>query len=157
VLQTEYSVLYRQHAEESLPTLRELGISFVAYAPLGRSWLSGRVQRLDDIPADDRRRDHPRFHESNFAKNLELVRRIEAIAKEKRCTPAQLALAWLLAQGPDIVPIPGTKRKDRLEENVKALDVRLDARDAERIAAAIPTGAAAGTRYPEAQLKGVHI
>jgi len=156
-LQSEFSLLYRVEAEATLPTLRELGISFVAYSPLGRSWLSGRVQRLDDIPADDRRRDHPRFHESNFAKNLELVRRIEAIAKEKRCTPAQLALAWLLAQGPDIVPIPGTKRKDRLEENVKALDVRLDARDAERIAAAIPTGAAAGTRYPEAQLKGVHI
>src|SRR5439155_9039114 len=122
-LQSEFSLLYRVEAEATLPTLRELGISFVAYAPLGRSWLSGRVQRLDDIPADDRRRDHPRFHESNFAKNLELVRRIEAIAKEKRCTPAQLALAWLLAQGPDIVPIPGTKRKDRLEENVKALDV----------------------------------
>ena len=156
-LQSEFSLLYRVEAEATLPTLRELGISFVAYSPLGRSWLSGRVQRLDDIPPDDRRRDHPRFQEANFAKNLELVRRIEAIAKEKHCTPAQLALAWLLAQGPDVVPIPGTKRKDRLEENVKALDVRLDARDTERISAAIPTGAAAGTRYPEAQLKGVHI
>jgi len=156
-LQSEFSLLYRVEAEATLPTLRELGISFVAYSPLGRSWLSGRVQRLDDIPPDDRRRDHPRFQEANFAQNLELVRRIEAIAKEKRCTPAQLALAWLLAQGPDVVPIPGTKRKDRLEENVKALDVRLDARDTERISAAIPTGSAAGTRYPEAQLKGVHI
>jgi aryl-alcohol dehydrogenase-like predicted oxidoreductase len=156
-LQSEFSLLYRAEAEATLPTLRELGISFVAYSPLGRSWLSGRVQRLDDIPPDDRRRDHPRFQEANFAKNLELVHRIEAIAKEKRCTPAQLALAWLLAQGRDVVPIPGTKRKDRLEENVRALDVRLDTRDTERISAAIPTGAAAGTRYPEAQLKGVHI
>ena len=156
-LQSEFSLLYRAEAEATLPTLRELGISFVAYSPLGRSWLSGRVQRLEDIPSDDRRRDHPRFHEANFAKNLELVHRIEAIAKERECTPAQLALAWLLAQGPDVVPIPGTKRKERLDENVRAAGVRLDARDVERIAAAIPAGAAAGTRYPEAQLKGVHI
>jgi aryl-alcohol dehydrogenase-like predicted oxidoreductase len=156
-LQSEFSLLYRAEAEATLPTLRELGISFVAYSPLGRSWLSGRVQRLEDIPSDDRRRDHPRFHEANFGKNLDLVHRIEAIAKEKHCTPAQLALAWLLAQGPDVIPIPGTKRKERLDENVKALEVRLDAGDAERIAAAIPVGAAAGTRYPEAQLKGVHI
>jgi aryl-alcohol dehydrogenase-like predicted oxidoreductase len=156
-LQSEFSLLYRVEAEATLPTLRELGISFVAYSPLGRSWLSGRVQRLEDIPSDDRRRDHPRFHEANFAKNLELVHRIETIAKERSCTPAQLALAWLLAQGPDVVPIPGTKRRERLDENVKAADVRLDARDVERIAAAVPAGAAAGTRYPEAQLKGVHI
>jgi aryl-alcohol dehydrogenase-like predicted oxidoreductase len=156
-LQSEFSLLYRVQAEEMLPTLRELGISFVAYSPLGRSWLTGRVGSLGDIPADDRRRDHPRFQDAHFAKNLELVRQIEPIAKEKNCTPGQLALAWLLAQGPDIVPIPGTKRTERLEENVKAASVRLDARDAERIAAAIPSGAAAGTRYPEAQMKGVHI
>jgi len=156
-LQSEFSLLYRIEAEAMLPTLRELGISFVAYSPLGRSWLTGRVGSVGDIPADDRRRDHPRFQDAHFAKNLELVRRIEPIAKEKNCTPGQLALAWLLAQGSDIVPIPGTKRKDRLEENVRATDVRLDARDAERIAAAIPSGAAAGTRYPEAQMKGVHI
>ena len=156
-LQSEFSLLYRVEAEELLPTLRELGISFIAYSPLGRSWLTGRVGSLGDIPADDRRRDHPRFHDAHFAKNLELVRRIEPIAKEKSCTPGQLALAWLLAQGRDIVPIPGTKRKERLKENVNAASVRLDARDAERIAAAIPAGAAAGTRYPEAQLKGVHI
>jgi aryl-alcohol dehydrogenase-like predicted oxidoreductase len=156
-LQSEFSLLYRVEAESTLPTLRELGISFVAYSPLGRSWLSGRVQRLDDIPSDDRRRDHPRFHEANFAKNLELVHRIEQIAKERNCTPAQLALAWLLAQGSDVVPIPGTKRRERLDENIKAADVRLAAGDVERIAAAIPAGAAAGTRYPEAQLKGVHI
>jgi aryl-alcohol dehydrogenase-like predicted oxidoreductase len=156
-LQSEFSLLYRIEAEEMLPTLRELGISFVAYSPLGRSWLTGRVGSLGDIPADDRRRDHPRFQDAHFTKNLELVRRIEPIAKEKNCTPGQLALAWLLAQGPDIVPIPGTKRKERLEENLKAASVRLDARDAERISAAIPAGAAAGTRYPEAQMKGVHI
>jgi aryl-alcohol dehydrogenase-like predicted oxidoreductase len=156
-LQSEFSLLYRVEAGEMLPTLRELGISFVAYSPLGRSWLTGRVGSLGDIPADDRRRDHPRFQDAHFTKNLELVRRIEPIAKEKNCTPGQLALAWLLAQGPDIVPIPGTKRKERLEENLKAASVRLDARDAERISAAIPAGAAAGTRYPEAQMKGVHI
>src|SRR5262249_36847178 len=156
-LQSEFSLLYRVEAEAILPTLRELGISFVAYSPLGRSWLTGRVGSLGDIPSDDRRRDHPRFLEANFAKNLELVRQLEPIAKEQGCTPGQLALAWLLAQGPDIVPIPGTKRKERLEENVQAASLRLDARAAERIAAAIPSGAAAGTRYPEAQMKGVHI
>jgi len=146
-LQSEFSLLYRVEAEAMLPTLRELGISFVAYSPLGRSWLSGRVESLGD----------PRFQESNFAKNLALVRRIEPIAKENNCTLAQLALAWLLAQGQDIFPIPGTKRKDRLEENVKALAVQLDARDVGRISGAIPAGAAAGTRYPEAQMKGVGI
>jgi aryl-alcohol dehydrogenase-like predicted oxidoreductase len=156
-VQSEYSLLYRVEAEATLPTLRELGISFVAYSPLGRSWLSGKVHSLDDIPSDDRRRDHPRFQEANFAKNLDLVKRIETIAKEKGCTPAQLALAWLLSLGADIVPIPDTKRHERLEENVQALGVRLDARDAERIGAAIPAGAASGTRYPEAQMKGVHI
>ena len=156
-LQSEFSLLYRVEAEEMLPTLRELRISFVAYSPLGRSWLTGRVESLADIPADDRRRDHPRFQDAHFARNLELVQRIEPIAKEKNCTPGQLALAWLLAQGPDIVPIPGTKRKERLEENVQAASMRLDARDVERIAGAIPSGAAAGTRYPEAQMKGVHI
>src|SRR5438309_841286 len=156
-LQSEGSRLYRVEAEEMPPTLRELRSSFVAHSPLGHSWLTGRVESLADIPADDRRRDHPRFQDAHFARNLELVQRIEPIAKEKSCTPGQLALAWLLAQGRDIVPIPGTKRKERLEENVNAASVRLDARDAERIAAAIPAGAAAGTRYPEAQLKGVHI
>jgi aryl-alcohol dehydrogenase-like predicted oxidoreductase len=156
-LQSEYSLLYRVEAEATLPTLRELGISFVAYSPLGRSWLSGRVQALADIPSDDRRRDHPRFQEANFAKNLELVSRLEPIAKAKGCTPAQLALAWLLAQGPDIVPIPGTKRRERLEENVQAASVSLDPSEVARITAAIPSGAASGTRYPEAQMKGVHI
>jgi aryl-alcohol dehydrogenase-like predicted oxidoreductase len=156
-LQSEYSLLYRQEAEETLPTLRELGISFVAYSPLGRSLLTGRVQGAGDIPPDDRRRDHPRFQDENLVKNLELVHRIEAIAREKRCTPAQLVLAWLLAQGPDIVPIPGTKRTARLEENVGAVDVRLSAEDVKRISAAAPTGAAAGLRYPAPAMKAVYL
>src|SRR5262249_9817393 len=160
-LQSEFSLLYPVEAEGILPTLRALGVSFGAHSPLGRSWLTGRVDSLGAIPSDDRRRDHPRFQEANFAKNLELVRRIEPIAREKDCTPGQLALAWLLAQGPDVVPIPGTKRKERLEENVKAASLRLDGRDVERMPEATPAGAragaAAGTRYPEPQMKGVHI
>src|SRR2546429_185907 len=156
-VQTEYSLLYRSEAEETLPTLRELGASFVAYAPLGRSLLTGRVTRVADIPQDDRRRDHPRFKDENLACNVELVRRIERIAQEKRCTPAQLALAWLLAQGPDVVPIPGTKRKERLEENLGALKVELSAEDVKRISEAVPAGVAAGARYPEAALKAVYL
>ncbi len=156
-LQSEFSLLYRTEAEETLPTLRERGISFVAYSPLGRSLLAGRVRSADQIPQDDRRRDHPRFKDGNLEKNLELVRRVEAIAREKRCTPAQLALAWLLARGPDIVPIPGTKRKDRLEENAGAVDVALSAEDVERLSAAVPPGAAAGERYPAPQLKAVYL
>jgi aryl-alcohol dehydrogenase-like predicted oxidoreductase len=156
-LQSEYSLLYRTEAEETLPTLRELGISFVAYSPLGRSLLTGRVQSASEIPSDDRRRDHPRFQDENFAKNRELVRRIEAIAKDKTCSPAQLVLAWLLAQGPDIVPIPGTKRKERVEENVGAVDVRLGAEDVKRISAAVPVGAAAGLRYPVPAMKAVYL
>src|SRR5438445_561078 len=129
----------------------------VAHAPLGRSLLTGRVTRVADIPQDDRRRDHPRFKDENLLRNVELVRRIERIAQEKRCTPAQLALAWLLAQGPDVVPIPGTKRKERLEENLGALKVELSAEDVKRIAEAVPAGVAAGARYPEAALKAVYL
>jgi aryl-alcohol dehydrogenase-like predicted oxidoreductase len=156
-VQNEYSLLYRTEAEQTLPTCRELGIAFIAYAPLGRGFLTGRLQSPADIPEGDRRREHPRFQDGNFARNLELVHRIEAIAKEKRCTPAQLVLAWLLAQGQDIVPIPGTKRSERLDENAGALGVQLDARDVERIRAAVPPGAVAGSRYPEAQMKGVYL
>jgi aryl-alcohol dehydrogenase-like predicted oxidoreductase len=156
-VQSEFSLLYRTEAEETLPTLRERGISFVAYSPLGRSLLTGSVRRVEEIPEDDRRRDHPRFQGENLARNVELVRRVEAIAREKKCSPGQLALAWLLAQGQDIVPIPGTKRRERVDENLGALDVRLDAADAARIAAAVPRGAAAGTRYPESQMKAVYV
>ena len=156
-LQSEYSLLYRKEAEEILPTLRELGIAFVAYSPLGRSFLTGQVHKVEDIPEGDRRRDHPRFQGENLTKNAELVKRVESMAREKGCTPSQLVLAWLLAQGKDIVPIPGTKRVDRLEENVGALSVRLSADDVRRISEAVPVDAAAGLRYPEAQLKAVFI
>jgi aryl-alcohol dehydrogenase-like predicted oxidoreductase len=156
-LQSEFSLLYRTEAEETLPTLRERGISFVAYSPLGRSLLAGRVRSASEIPQDDRRRDHPRFKDGNLEKNLELVRRVEALAREKRCTPAQLALAWLLARGPDIVPIPRTKRKDRLEENAGAVDVALSAEEVTRLSDAVPAGAAAGERYPAPQLKAVYL
>jgi aryl-alcohol dehydrogenase-like predicted oxidoreductase len=157
VLQTEYSVLYRQHAEESLPTLRELGISFVAYAPLGRSLLTGQIQKPQDIPEGDRRFGHPRFQGQNLVQNLELVKRIESLARDKGCTPGQLVLAWLLAQGEDVVAIPGTKRLDRLQENLGALEVQLSAEEVRRIGETVPTGAAAGPRYPEAMMKGLHI
>jgi aryl-alcohol dehydrogenase-like predicted oxidoreductase len=156
-LQSEYSILYRQQAEETLPTLRELGISFVAYSPLGRSLLTGQVQKPADIPEGDRRLAHPRFQGQNLVQNIELVHRLEAIARERGCTPGQLVLAWLLAQGPEVVAIPGTKRLDRLQENLGALSVSLSPADVARIGEAVPKGAAAGPRYPEAQLKGVHI
>lgn len=156
-VQSEYSLLYRQEAESTLPTCRELGITFVAYSPLGRSLLTGQVQKPEDIPDGDRRRDHPRFRSENLVRNVEIVRRVEAIAAERGVTTTQLALAWLLAQGPDIVPIPGTKRPDRLEENLGALAVSLDDRDVERISAAAPAGAAAGPRYPEAQMRTVYL
>jgi aryl-alcohol dehydrogenase-like predicted oxidoreductase len=156
-VQMEYSLLYRTEAEEVLATCRELGVALVAYSPLGRSLLTGRVQGRADIPADDRRRDHPRFHGQNLARNLELVRRLEAIARDLGCTPAQLALAWLLARGPDVVPIPGTKRRERVDENLGALDVRLGPADLARIEEAVPPGAAAGARYPEPQMKAVYL
>ena len=156
-LQSEYSLLYRKEAEEILPTLRDLGIAFVAYSPLGRSFLAGQVHKVEDIPEGDRRRDHPRFQGENLTRNAELIGRVERIARDKGCTPSQLVLAWLLAQGSDVVPIPGTKRVDRLEENAGALAVRLSTDDVARIAEAVPVDAAAGLRYPEAQLKAVYI
>jgi aryl-alcohol dehydrogenase-like predicted oxidoreductase len=156
-LQIEYSLLYRVEAEETLPTLRELGISLVAYSPLGRSLLTGQVHKVADIPEDDRRRAHPRFEEKNLQRNVEFVKKVEQFAREKGCTPGQLVLAWLLARGRDIVPIPGTKRRERLEENVAAFDVRLTAEDVARIADAVPAGAVAGLRYPEPLMKGVYL
>ena len=156
-LQSEYSVLYRAEAEQTLPTLRELGISFVAYSPLGRSLLTGQIQKPQDIPAGDRRLAHPRFQGQNLVQNLELVHRLEELAQSRGCTPGQLVLAWLLAQGPDVVAIPGTKRIDRLQENLGALNVQLTAADVARIAEAVPADAAAGPRYPEAMMKGVYL
>jgi len=148
-LQTEYSLWTRDPEEEILATCRELGIGFVAYSPLGRGFLTGQFRRFEDLPADDYRRNSPRFQGENFQKNLDLVRRVEEIAKEKGVKPSQLALAWVLAQGEDIVPIPGTKRRTYLEENVAALDLKLTAEDLRRIEEIFPQGAASGQRYPE--------
>jgi aryl-alcohol dehydrogenase-like predicted oxidoreductase len=156
-VQSEYSLLYRRDAEETLKTTRELGISYIAYSPLGRSLLTGAVRSTADIPEGDGRGRHPRFAADNLARNLSLVAAIEAMALAKGCTPGQVALAWLLAQGPDIVPIPGTKHADRLDQNLAALDVQLSADEVAKLSAALPPGAAAGTRYAEAQLKAVYL
>jgi aryl-alcohol dehydrogenase-like predicted oxidoreductase len=154
-VQTEYSLLYRTEAEETRQTTRPLGIAFFAYSPLGRGFLTGALKSLDDI--DGRRAQHPRFQAEHFAHNRALVGKIEAIAAEKGCTPGQLTLAWLLAQGDDVIAIPGTRYKHRLDENVGALGVTLSPGDVARISAAVPKGAASGTRYPEAGMKGVYI
>ena len=156
-LQSEFSLLYRVEAEETLPVLRELGISFVAYSPLGRSLLTGSTHTAAEIPPDDRRRDHPRFQDENLQKNLDLVRPLLDMAKQKGCTPGQLALAWLLARGRDIVPIPGTKRKARLDENAGAAQVSLTPAEVSALQDAVPVGAAAGTRYPVPAMKSVYI
>ena len=151
-LQTEYSLWSRDPEDEVLPTCRELGIGFVAYSPLGRGFLTGQIKRFEDLAADDYRRHMPRFQGDNFQRNIELVRRIEAIAAEKRSRPSQLALAWVLAQGEDIVPIFGTKRRAYLEENLAALNVKLTARDLNRISEVAPHGVAAGARFSEAMM-----
>ena len=156
-LQTEYSLWTRDPEDGILDVCRELGIGFVAYSPLGRGFLTGRFRSLDDLPADDYRRHAPRFQGENFQKNLELVKHVEELAKQKGCTPAQIGLAWVLAQGPDIVPIPGTKRRKYLEENTGALDVQLTPEDLRRIDEIAPKGVAAGERYPEASMKSVNI
>jgi aryl-alcohol dehydrogenase-like predicted oxidoreductase len=148
-LQTEYSLWSRDPEDEVLPTVRELGIGFVAYSPLGRGFLSGRIRSADDLDPDDFRHDHPRFRGENFERNLELVARVDEIAEEKGVTSAQLALAWVLHQGDDIVPIPGTKHVRYLEENVAAVDVELTADDLARIEEAFPKGATAGERYAD--------
>ncbi|MGP0088408.1 MAG: aldo/keto reductase [Xanthobacteraceae bacterium] len=156
-VQNEYSLLYRAEAEETLPTTRPLGIALVAYSPLGRGLLTAKLDDPAALSESDARRRHPRFAEENLAHNIVLVQRIEAIAREKGCTPAQLVLAWLLAQGKDVVPIPGTKRKERLLENIGALSVSLSDSDIARISDAIPVGAVAGMRYPETQMKSVYL
>ena len=148
-LQTEYSLWTRDPEDGILATCRELGIGFVAYSPLGRGFLTGQFKRFEDLPEDDYRRHSPRFQGENFQKNLDLLHRVEEIAGEKHCTPSQLALAWVLAQAKDIVPIPGTKRRKYLEDNAGAVNVRLTKADLQHIEDAFPTGAAAGERYPE--------
>jgi aryl-alcohol dehydrogenase-like predicted oxidoreductase len=156
-VQSEYSLLFRVDAEETLKTTRALGISYVAYSPLGRSLLTGVVRRTADIPEGDGRGRHPRFAGDNLARNLAKVAAIEAVAEAKGCKPGQVALAWLLAQGDDIVPIPGTKHIGRVDENLAALDVALSADEVARLSAALPPGSAAGTRYPEAAMKAVYL
>ncbi len=156
-VQNEYSLLYRKDGEETLSAARELGISLVAYAPLGRSMLTGSVHGKSDLPEGDRRLQHPRFQGDNLDQNVKLVSRLESIAHQKRCTPAQLVLAWLLAQGKDIVPIPGTKRKQRVDENLDSLKIELTRDDLERISAAAPVGAGAGPRYPADAMKRVYL
>ena len=148
-LQTEYSLWTRDPEDEILATCRELGIGFVAYSPLGRGFLAGQFKRFEDLAADDYRRLSPRFQGENFQKNLDLVAKVEEMAREKGCQPSQLALAWVLTQGDDIVPIPGTKRRKYLEQNVGALDVKLTPEDLRRLNDVFPSGAASGQRYPE--------
>jgi aryl-alcohol dehydrogenase-like predicted oxidoreductase len=156
-VQNEFSLLYRTEAEETLHTTRALNITFVAYSPLGRGLLTGAVAGQSDLAEADARRRHPRFAPENLGRNVALVQRIEEIARAKKCTLGQLALAWLLARGEDIVPIPGTKRPERLKENVGALGVTLSEAELAQISDAIPVGAAAGLRYPEAQMKSVYL
>ena len=151
-LQSEYSLWEREPEDEILPAMRELGIGFVPYSPLGRGFLTGQFKKFEDLPADDYRRNAPRFQGENFQKNLDLVKKIEEMAAEKNCTPAQLALAWVLAQGKDVVPIPGTKRRKYLEQNLAAADIKLTHDDLERIDQVAPKGIAAGPRYAEAAM-----
>ncbi|MGC1782240.1 MAG: aldo/keto reductase [Acidobacteriaceae bacterium] len=155
-LQTEYSLWTRDPEDEVLAVCRELGIGFVAYSPLGRGFLSGRFRKFEDLPPDDYRRNSPRFQGENFSRNLQLVEEVEAVAREKGCTASQLALAWVLAQGKDIVPIPGTKKLRYLEENVGAANVKLTTDDLKRIDRIAPKNVAAGPRYPEAGMRHVN-
>ena len=151
-LQSEYSLWTRDPEDGILGTCRELGIGFVPYSPLGRGFLTGRFRKVEDLAKDDFRHKQPRFQGENFQRNLDLVKRVEELAAEKHCTPAQLALAWVLAQGEGIVPIPGTKRRKYLEENIGALDIQLTGKDLARIDEVAPKGAAAGPRYPEVMM-----
>ncbi len=155
-LQTEYSLWSRDPEDGILAACRALGIGFVAYSPLGRGFLAGQIKRFEDLAADDYRRHSPRFQGENFAKNLELVKRVESLAREKGCTASQLALAWVLAQGDDVVPIPGTKRRKYLEENVASGEIALSAADRRRLDEVAPRGAAAGERYPAAMMGSIN-
>jgi aryl-alcohol dehydrogenase-like predicted oxidoreductase len=156
-VQTELSLWSRDAEAEVIPTVRELGIGYVAYSPLGRGFLTGQIKSPEDFPEDDFRRHHPRFTGENFQKNIQLVHEVEAMAKEKGCTTAQLALAWVLAVGEDIVPIPGTKHVKYLDENIGALEVKLTAEDLKRLDDILPPGAAAGPRYPERSMASVNL
>jgi aryl-alcohol dehydrogenase-like predicted oxidoreductase len=155
-LQTEYSLWSRDVEDDILSTVRELGIGFVSYSPLGRGFLTGQIRHIDDLEADDYRRNSPRFQGENFQKNLDLVHEVEEMARAKGCSAAQLALAWVLAQGEDIVPIPGTKRPKLLEENIAALDIGLTLADLDRLNRILPPGAAAGTRYAAPQMQALN-
>ena len=155
-LQTEYSLWSREPEEEILNVTRELGIGFVAYSPLGRGFLTGQFKKFEDLAADDYRRNSPRFQGENFQRNLDLVNRIAELARAKGCSPSQLALAWVLAQGEDVVPIPGTKRAAYLDENMGALDVRLTPADLEQIEGVFPVGSTAGERYPAQSMQAVN-
>lgn len=156
-LQTEYSLWAREAAEEMLPVCRRLGIGFVGYAPLGRGLLTGRIKSVEDLPETDRRRRHPRFVDENIARNVALVRELEAMAAAKGCTPAQLALAWLLAQGEDVIPIPGTSHARNVELNAAAADIALTAGELEQLGSVFAPGAGAGTRYPAHVMKGLGL
>jgi aryl-alcohol dehydrogenase-like predicted oxidoreductase len=156
-LETEYSLWSRDVEREILPACRELGIGYMAYSPLGRGFLAATIKTLDALLPKDRRRDHPRFDAANLKRNVELLRPLEKIAAAHGCTPAQVALAWLLAQGEDVVPIPGTKRRGYLEQNAAAADIRLTAAEISQLSQAFAPGAASGTRYPEKQLGGLGI
>ena len=155
-LQTEYSLWSRDPEDEILETVRDLGIGFVAYSPLGRGFLTGQIKRYEDLAEDDFRRQSPRFRGENFERNLKLVRRVETIAKKKRLAPSQLALAWVLAQGDDVIPIPGTKRRSYLEQNAAAADVKLSAKELKRIEEVAPRGVARGQRYPDDMMRLVN-
>jgi aryl-alcohol dehydrogenase-like predicted oxidoreductase len=156
-IETEYSLWSRDVEAEILPVCRELGIGFTPYSPLGRGFLSATIKTVDALIPKDRRREHPRFDPANIAKNAKLLVPLEEIAASRKCKPAQIALAWLLAQGDDIVPIPGTKRRTYLEENAASVDIKLSSAEVERLKQAFPPGVTAGTRYPEKQLKALGI
>jgi aryl-alcohol dehydrogenase-like predicted oxidoreductase len=156
-LQTEYSLWSRDPEGELLATVRELGVGFVAYSPLGRGFLTGRFQKPDDLPSDDARRNMPRFQGENLQRNVSLIGKVEELARAKNCTPAQLALAWVLSKGKDIVPIPGTKRRSYLDQNLGALEIRLTPEDQEALDDAIPAGGAAGQRYHEGGMRTVNL